>query len=55
MRFGQQVTPMELQTRVSSRMAALIDDADAKRRCVATSVRVPPRLGEGEGVPPDVV
>ena len=35
LRLGQQVTPMELQTTASSRMAALIDDADAKRRCVA--------------------
>ena len=34
LRHGQQVTPMELQTTTSSRMAALIDDADAKRRCV---------------------
>ena len=34
LRHGQQVTPMELQTTASSRMAALIDDADAKHRCV---------------------
>ena len=30
----QQVTPIELHTTASSRMAALIDDTDAKRRCV---------------------
>ena len=29
LRLGQQVTPMELQTTASSRMAALINDADA--------------------------